>query len=150
MPMNNYTLHISYGEDIRSIDLENILAGIRLIGEHEISKQTGKHVRNFTNSFRIKSIEKGSIVINLTINVDIDLIFGIASVLEIYSNRGEMVTIIKTAINGIKAALNHGNRIHIQKNSVQVDAPADFDGEILIDKDDNLRLKSNSNNPNIK
>lgn len=148
--MNNYTLHITYKDSIRSKDLENILSGIRLLCQRGMAKKTGLHLRKYTDCFRITTVENGSIIVNLTLNIgfDIDLLECIKSAIEIYISSIPVEALIKTAINGIKAALNHGNEIHIRKNDIQIDVPGNYEGEIIIDENGAIRLTTTPNNPN--
>lgn len=148
MPMNNYIIHITYRDDIRSIDLENILSGIRLIGEHELSKLTGQHVRNFTDSFRIKNVEKGSIIVNLNIdiNITVNLFLYLTTAITLYSSCKNMSKLLKAAVRGIKSALKRGISIQIKRdsNGIQdLNVNGDFDGTISLGKNGELQITNN-------
>ena len=68
---------IEYEDSIRSIDLENLLSGIRMICQHEMSVKFGGTPRDYTDCTKIQSIENGSIEINMLfdlVHINIDLI----------------------------------------------------------------------------
>lgn len=71
--MNNFNLHIEYVKNIRSIDLENILTGFRLLQEEALVKKTGWSKRKFTDSIIIDKVEKGSILLDISLNFDITI-----------------------------------------------------------------------------
>lgn len=71
--MNNFNLHIEYVKNIRSIDLENILTGFRLLQEEALAKKTGCSKRKFTDSIIIDKVEKGSILLDISLNFDITI-----------------------------------------------------------------------------
>lgn len=113
--MENYTLHLEYDKCIRSIDLENILSGFRLLHEEELERETGKAKRNFTDSIVIDKVEKGSILIDLTVNADmvmgiLDLIIGANVAKEL----PKIITAAGSALAKIISAVKHGVKITIQ------------------------------------
>ncbi|MBQ0050228.1 MAG: hypothetical protein KBT12_08375 [Bacteroidales bacterium] len=145
--MNNYSIRITYGEDIRSIDLEKILSGIRLIGEHELSRQKGKHVRNYTDCFRIKGVEKGSIIVNFNIDIDVNLnlILLLSCAITFYRS-SNLPTLLKTAVSGIISAVKRGVVIHIKRddNGLQdVEINGNFEGTLCIGKDGEIIITNN-------
>lgn len=147
--MNKYSLRITYADDIRSIDLENILSGIRLIGEHELSKQIGLHVRNFTDCFRIKSVEKGSIIVNMDIDVDvtINLVVLLSAAITLSQTlKSNAPALIRSAVSGIKSALKRGVSIHIKRDNdglQELNINGNFEGTISIGKNGEIQISNN-------
>lgn len=68
-------IHIEPRAPIRSIDLEHILASIRLLCQEEFAQKTEKSKRAFTDSVCINQIDKGSIVLDMQINIPIELLY---------------------------------------------------------------------------
>lgn len=62
------SVKVDYVDSLRSIDLENILIGLRMIYQHELATQFKTKPRDYTNITRIKGIEKGSILITYIID----------------------------------------------------------------------------------
>lgn len=67
-------IHIEPKAPIRSIDLEHILASIRLLCQEDFAQKTEKSKRAFTDSVCINQIDKGSIVLDMQINIPIELL----------------------------------------------------------------------------
>lgn len=64
-------IHIEPRAPIRSIDLEHILASIRLLCQEEFAQKTEKSKRAFTDCVCINQIDKGSIVLDMQINIPV-------------------------------------------------------------------------------
>ena len=64
------SMKIEFNDSLRSIDLENILIGTRMIYQHELARQYGMKTRDFTNFTRITGVEKGSIDVFYNIITD--------------------------------------------------------------------------------
>lgn len=144
------SVKIEYGDSLRSIDLENILTGIRMIYQHELAKQFRMKPRDFTDLTRIKSIEAGCIDITYVFNWFLD---NIEPGLSIASNAITLSTAIKTwfdkrktrrknrskdsksteiHINNIEPSLRHGITITIIENAQEVKISSSNNGEIQI------------------
>lgn len=67
-------LTIEYEGSVRSIDLENLLTGFRMLCQYELAERYGGQPRDYTSVTKIQSIEKGSIDIFVFINVAMDMI----------------------------------------------------------------------------
>lgn len=147
-------IKINYEESIRSIDLENILTGFRMIYQHELATRTGKKTRDFTDLTKITSIEKGSISINLLfdwISLNIDLFssnFSInidLSLLILYylnTQNNKVPEKLRPYINNIVSALQNVKSIEFHDDKLDAEIKSGNNGEIEI----NQKEKSNKDN----
>ena len=115
--MNNFNIHIEYVKNIRSIDLENILTGFRLLQEEALVKKTDLSKRNFTDDIIIDKVEKGSIIIELIVNNGIninivDLLLSTAAIASAVKNSNQLPKIINATGEALPKIINaSGNAI---------------------------------------
>lgn len=62
------TMKIEYKDSLRSIDLEHLLTGTRMIIQHDLANRLNLKPRDFTDLTQITCIEKGSIEISYLLN----------------------------------------------------------------------------------
>ncbi|MCQ2138225.1 MAG: hypothetical protein MJY60_05920 [Bacteroidales bacterium] len=118
--MKKLTLHIEPSSQIRSIDLENILKGIRFICENQLSSVEGADKRNYTDKVLISGVDKGSIIIEMMINVNVNININniewipvITSILTgVFSD--DVQGILKRARDFIRSAVRKGNKVTIE------------------------------------
>lgn len=140
------TITIEYGNSIRSIDIENILSGVRMICQYGLAERTGLKSRDFTNVTHIKSIEKGSIIITLffdliqvqvnpVVNIDINLLdidMDIVDILLFYLSKQVIDDKLKFYIGNIKSSLQHIKCITLKNKRGRSVITTDDDGEINV------------------
>lgn len=143
----NLRITVDYDESIRCIDLENLLFGVRMICQHELAERTGVKVRDFTNTIKIEGIEKGSIVINLlmdivqihmdsTIDVNINLLqvdFDLVDVffLLLYGKK-TIPDKIRKYRESIMSAVSHFKSVTMENHSRRTTFRTDEYGQIQI------------------
>lgn len=144
------TVTIEYDDAIRCIDLENVLSGLRMMCQHELATRTGGKARDFTSLTKIQSIEKGSIVINLLLDIfNCDLCININlgdldinDVVILYLTKGKDVPkILKPYLNNFLSALRHLKSFKIQRNRRKTIIETDGSGRVKItNEEDNLHI----------
>ena len=121
--METLTLHIEPSSQIRSIDLENILKGIRLICENHLSTVEGCDKRNFTDNVLISGVDKGSIIIEMTININMNIewipvistvLAGVISKQYPGQHQEQLQKLLKRARDFIRSAVRKGNKVTIE------------------------------------
>ena len=137
---------IEYEDSIRSIDLENLLSGIRMICQHEMSVKFGGTPRDYTDCTKIQSIENGSIEINMLfdlVHINIDLIevnLNLLSVdidfvdiiLAYLVGRNVIPGKLKVAYNALKAAIKNFKCIRIQGSQHNAKVTVDKNGDVVM------------------
>lgn len=110
------TMKIEYKDSLRSIDLEHLLTGTRMIIQHDLANRLNKKPRNFTDITQITGIEKGSIEISYLINWAIENKDLLIAGLDFAGNMfGLAAAIIGALSNGI--TINIGPTININSNN---------------------------------
>lgn len=147
---------IDYDVSIRCIDLENILTGFRMLCQYELAEKTKMPPRTFTSVAKIQSIEKGSIDINLLIdlyqvfdsakdisdillngNLDFrDYVEILYDLIDIYLNGKEIADNYKTYLKSIISTLPHFKSITIQNARKMFKLWSDENGKISLKKED--------------
>lgn len=142
------TIKIEYDESIRSIDLENLLSGIRMILQHELAERTNAKSRDFTDLTRITSIEKGSIDITLffdwvhvnldAIQVNLDLLsvdFDVVDLLLLYFGRDRIRQIpekLKVHVRNFKSSIGHFKNVLVKSDKQSATIAANNNDELDI------------------
>lgn len=116
------TMKIEYKDSLRSIDLEHLLTGTRMIIQHDLANRLNKKPRDFTDLTQITGIEKGSIEISYLLNWACENKELVVAGLEFASSVFGLATAIIGALsNGITINISPtftiNKRIYIKSNN---------------------------------
>lgn len=140
------TVTIEYNNSIRSIDLENLLSGMRMICQYELANKTRLKSRDFTDVTHIQKIEKGSIIltmffdfvhihVNPLIDINIDLCnidIDIVDIILLYLGKDKIPNKLKGYVQNIKSALTHITSLKLENSHNDSTVTIDNNGRVEI------------------